>query len=594
LHAAGREAPFPAGFVDPCDPTLAERAPSGADWLYEIKADGYRAQAHLRHGKVTVYSRTGLNWTKQFRRIADAVEQLKAGEAVIDGEAVVYGTNGVPDFQAMRRATGARSSAALRYQAFDLLYLDGRDLRQVPYVERKAALERLLKSAPEALIYVEHMGAEDGQPVFEHACKMGLEGIVAKRRHSPYRSGRTDAWLKLKCKASDTFPIVAFVEKLGAKPRRIASLYVGRREGDAVLYAGKVQTGYTHDVAMEVRERLDPFITKKSPLAKRVDKPKATWVEPVIEAEIEYGARTDDGLLRAAVFKGLRDDLAKPDRTPKQPAYVSRQAKRSEHGVPHENILQLLPDAIAPSKEELRAYWRRAYKSALEYLGGRPLKLVRHTHGITFYHRGPLPPIPPSVHQLHIQKREGGEGVRVWVDDLEGLLGLVDMDAVELHPWAATIKNIEQPDRLVFDLDPGPGIEWQFVVETALKLRALIEDDGYESWPKLTGGKGLHLMVPIEPSISHDEARDYCRRMADRIVQGDRRRYTISPAPQERGGRIYIDYLRNGRGNTAIGAYSPRARQGFPIAAPVTWRDVERGIKPDAFSMNRLPKRRRT
>jgi bifunctional non-homologous end joining protein LigD len=468
--AAGRRAPLPA-FIEPSDPTLAQRAPKGEDWVYEIKADGYRAQAHLRDGNATVYSRTGLNWTNQFARIAEGVKKLSARDAVIDGEAAVYGTNGLPDFQEMRRATAARSSADLRYHAFDLLYLDGRDLRQLPYVERKAALERLLKDAPEALIYVEHLEAEDGQRVFEHACQMGLEGIVAKRRHSPYRSGRTDAWLKLKCKASDTFPIVAFVEKLGAKPRRIASLYVGRREGDAVLYAGKVQTGYTHDVAMEVRERLDPFITKKSPLSKRVDKPKATWVEPIVEAEIEYGALTDDGLLRAAVFKGLRDNLAKPDRTPKQRAHVSRHAKRSEHGVPPENILQLLPDAVAPSKEELRAYWQKSYKTALEYLGGGPLKLVRHAHGISFYHRGPLPPIPPSVHQLRIQKREGGEGVRVWVDDLDGLLGLVDMDAVELHPWAATVRNIEHPDRLVFDLDPGPAIAWQFVVETALKLR---------------------------------------------------------------------------------------------------------------------------
>lgn len=585
----GRVAAVPAGFIEPSDPTLAERAPQGAGWLYEIKADGYRAQVHLRRGKATVYSRTGLDWSKQFRRIGAAVEKLAAREIVFDGEAVVYGTNGLPDFQAMRRATGARSSAALRYHAFDLLYLDGRDLRQVPYIERKALLAELLKGAPQDLIFVEHLEAEDGQRVFEHACKMGLEGIVAKRRDSIYRSGRTDAWLKLKFKRSDTFPIVAFVEKLGAKPRRIASLYVGRREGDQVFYAGKVQTGYTHAAAQEVRERLNPFITKKSPLAKSIDKPKATWVDPVVDAEIEYGALTDDGLLRAAVFKGLRDDLAKPQHAPKPPSYVSRRG-HTEHGVSQETILQLLPDAVAPSKEQLRAYWRKSHKRALMYLARRPLKLVRHTHGITFYHRGPLPPIPDAVHQLRIAKREGGEGVRVWVDDLDGLLGLVEMDAVELHPWAATVADIEHPDRLVFDLDPGAAVEWEFVTETALSLRSILADEGYESWPKLTGGKGLHLMVPIEPSISHDEARAYCRAISERIAKANRRRYTVSPAPQERSGRIYIDHLRNGRGNTTAGAYSPRAREGFPIATPVTWRDVERGIRPDSFSIDRLPR----
>jgi bifunctional non-homologous end joining protein LigD len=381
--AAGRVAPFP-GFIEFSDPTLSEHAPKGEDWLYEIKADGYRAQAHLRHRKVTVYSRTGLDWTKQFGRIAQAVEKLGAREAVIDGEAVVYGSNGVPDFQALRRATGAHSSAALRFHAFDLLYLSGHDLRHVPYIQRKALLEELLKGAPEELIYVEHLQVEDGERVFEHACQMGLQGIVAKRRDSAYHSGRTQSWLKLKCKKSETFPIIAFVEKLGAKPRRIASLYVGRREGDRLLYAGKVQTGYTHDAAMEVRERLDPFITKTSPLTIPVKKPKATWVEPVVDAEIEYSALTDDGLLRAAVFKGLRDDLVKPLHPSKPPSYVSRARKRTEHGVPQENILQLLPDAVAPSKEQLAAYWRTSYRSALKYLGCRPLKLVRHTHGDNF------------------------------------------------------------------------------------------------------------------------------------------------------------------------------------------------------------------
>lgn len=576
-------------YIEPCDPTLSERAPVGREWLYEIKADGYRAQVHLRDDRVTVYSRRGLDWTQQFQAIADAAKKLNGKDAIIDGEAVVYGGSGVPDFQSLRRELGKRKSGALRYHAFDLLYLDGQDLRRHPYVERKQKLQELLTDAPETFIYVDYLEA-DGDRVFEHACKMGLEGIVAKRRDSLYRSGRTDSWIKLKCRKSDTYPIVAFVEKLGAQPRKIASLYLGRHEGDAMLYAGKARSGYTEEVARDLRERLDPYIQRESPLTQRIKKPKATWLNPVVEAEIEYSGITDDGLLREAAFKGVRDDLATSPR-PTQPPYVSRGAKRSEHGVPRENILQLLPDAVAPSKEQLAAYWRRTAKRALKYLGGRPLKLVRHAHGITFYHKGPLPPIPASVHQLHIEKREGGEGVRVWVDDLNGLLGLIDMDAVELHPWAATVDDIEHPDRLVFDLDPGPGVAWDFVRETAFKLRALLEEEHYESWPKLTGGKGMHVMVPIEPRITHDQARDYCRRMAQAIAATAPDRYTTSSAPQARLNRIYIDYLRNGRGNTAIGAYSPRARRGFPIAAPITWRDVERAIAADAYSFDRIPRR---
>jgi bifunctional non-homologous end joining protein LigD len=272
-----------------------------------------------------------------------------------------------------------------------------------------------------------------------------------------------------------------------------------------------------------------------------------------------------------------------------QPSASTRKA--SHAGVPRENILQLLPDAIAPTKEELIRYWRKVGKRALHYLGRRPLKLVRHTHGTTFYHKGKLPPIPDTVHQLRIQKREGGEGVRVWVDDIEGLIGLVEMDAVELHPWAATVDDIERPDRLVFDLDPGPGVAWAFVVETALRLKAMLQDEGYESWPKLTGGKGLHLMVPIEPRFSHDKARLYCKALVARLEATRPDAYTISPLPARRSNRIYLDYLRNGRGTTAVGAYSSRAREGFPVAAPVTWKQIEQGVRPDAYTLRRPPRR---
>ena len=555
--------------------------------MYEIKADGYRAQVHARGSEVTVYSRRGLDWTGQFAAIADAAKRIEAHDFILDGEAVVYGATGRPDFQALRRELGGGHADRLRYHAFDLLWLEGRDLRQVPYLERKRLLQALLAGAPPTFIYVEYLEA-DGELAFQHACRMGLEGLVAKRRDSVYRSGRVESWIKLKCVKSDTFPIVAFVEKLGAHPRRIASLYIGRREGERLLYAGKAPSGYTEDVAREVRERLDPFILKQSPLSVPVNKPKATWVQPVVEVEIEYAGTTDDGLLRAPVFKGLRDDLAAPAVLVRsEPASPGR----GRGGVPRENILQLLPDAVAPSKEQLDAYWRKVGKRALHYLGGRPLKLVRHTRGTTFYHKGKLPPIPASVHQLRIEKREGGEGVRVWVDDVEGLLGLVAMDAVELHPWAATVDDIEHPDRLIFDLDPGEGVAWEIVVDTALTLRRMLEDEGLRPWPKLTGGKGMHLMAPIPPSLTHDQAREVCHALARRLESTAPDRSTLGADPALRKGRIFIDYLRNGRGNTAIGAYSPRVRPGFPVAAPVTWREIEAGIAPDAFSMERPPKR---
>ena len=302
--------PCPAS-SSPAIPTLHERAPTGSGWVYEIKTDGYRAQVHIRAKRVTVYSRSGYDWTDEFAPIAKAAAQLKVREAIIDGEATVLGNTDLPDFQALRRELRNRQSKRLTFHAFDLLYLNGRDLRRAPLLERKEALKSVLDDGPPTLVYVDFLEA-DGTRVFEQACRMGLEGIVAKRVDTPYRSGRQDSWIKLKCVRSDTFPIIAFVEKLGARPRKIASLYVGRWEGDRLIYAGKARSGYTETVARELRERLDPLIRKTSPLSVPVKKPKATWVEPKVDAEIEFSAVTDDGLLRAAVFKGLRDDLAAP------------------------------------------------------------------------------------------------------------------------------------------------------------------------------------------------------------------------------------------------------------------------------------------
>jgi len=576
------EAAIP-GYIEPCDPTLRENPPRGEGWVYEIKADGYRAQLHVEDGDFKVYSRTGLDWTEQFSSIAASAQRLKANSAIIDGEAVVYGSGGLPDFQQLRRELGPKRSRRVRYHVFDLLYLDGYDLRDVAYEDRKRLLQHLLKGAPETFIYVEALEA-DGKVVFEKACKLGLEGLIAKRLGEPYRSGRQESWIKLKCKKTATLPIVAFVEKLGAHPRKIASLYVGRRENGKLLYGGKVRTGYTETTARELREKLDPLILRTSPLDVRVKKPKATWVEPNVLAEVEYGALTDDGLLREAVFKGLRDDL--PVRRLKAPRLVPSPPGRRKLGVPKENILQLLPDAAVPSKQDLADYWKRVWKKALPHLGHRPLKLVRHVHGTTFYHKGPLPKdIPGAVHQLWIEKREGGQGTRLWVDSLDGLLGLVEIGAIELHPWNSTVEDFERADRIVIDLDPGDDIEWDAVADTALELRTRMKIEGFDTWPKLTGGKGIHRMAPLAEPMLHDQAHRIARGLVSEFAARNPARYNLS-AQARRSGRIFLDYLRNGRGTTAIGTYSPRAREGFPIAAPVTWKRIEGGIRPDAFTMD--------
>jgi bifunctional non-homologous end joining protein LigD len=568
--------------------------PSGRRWIHEIKFDGYRTQAQLKAGVAKTYTRSGYDWTRRFRPIAQALTRLPVNDLVLDGEMIVADASGVPDFAALHADLAAGRKDRLVYYAFDLLYLDGIDLRAAPLIERKRLLASILAGAPSAgpIVFSDHF-EEQGEAMFSRACAMRLEGIVSKLRDAPYRSGRSESWIKVKCVKRDAFPIVAFVEKLGARPRKIASLYVGRREGERLLYAGKARSGYTETIARERRERLDPLIVKKSPLAIAVRKPKATWVEPVVDAEIEYSGVTEDGILREAVFKGIRVGSDAPETVPMPPRKAQRTprpplTRRSRAGVPPENILQLLPDAVVPSKEQLREYWRRIGSVALRYVGRRPLKLVRHTRGTTFYHRGPLPPVPLAVHQLRTVKREGGEGVRLWVDSIEGLLGLVEIGVVEIHPWNAVVDDTEHPDTVVWDLDPGRDVPWDFVREAALSLKELLRRERLDSWPKVTGGSGLHVIAPASAGMNHHDARNYAREIAERLAATKPDKYWTKRSPPPK--RLFIDYLRNGRGTTAIGAYSPRARKGFPIAAPVTWAEVEKGIRSDAITMQTAEK----
>jgi bifunctional non-homologous end joining protein LigD len=586
--AGSKRAPLPA-FIEPCHPVVGA-LPSEKEedrWAPEVKLDGYRVQAHIAPNKITLYTRRGYDWTQRFATIAHELETLPARTAVIDGEIIVPDENGAPNFHALHADLAKGRTDRLIYYAFDLLYLDGFDLRSATLRDRRQALRALIGAGSARVRFSENLHTK-GSALFELACRMNLEGIVIKRWDSPYRSGEQDSWRKVKCKKSDSFPIIAFVEKLGARPRRIASLYLGRYENGELLYAGKAQTGFANEDLYEVRERLDPYVTNRCPLGVPIKKPKATWVAPVVQAEVEYSTFTSAGLLREPVFKGLREDLV-PQSALAPRRTARKTASPRESGVARENILQLLPDAVPPPPHELIDYWQRVHEQALPYLARRPLKLVRHVRGTTFYHKGPLPRAPPGVRQLKITKRSGGEGTRVWIEDLDGFIGLTQMGVVELHPWNATVDDIEHADQMVSDLDPGHGIASSLVVDTAFTLRELLEQAGFESWPKLTGGKGIHLMVPLRERMTHDAAHRRSRLIAEQLARTDPERFTVSATLSWRPRRLFIDYLRNGRGTTAVGTYSPRARPGHPIAAPVTWKDIEAGIRPDAFSMSHLP-----
>jgi bifunctional non-homologous end joining protein LigD len=616
-----RSAPLPA-FIPPQLTALVRSVPEGEDWLHEIKFDGYRMHARIERGDVRLLTRTGLNWTDKYRPIAAALADLPASTAYLDGELCGVRPDGTTSFSMIQAASDRGNAAALVFFLFDIMHLDGEDLAPLPLIERKARLAALLAGVASPLQYSDHERAR-GPDFHAQACKLRLEGIVSKRAAAAYTPGNRGIWVKTKCLNREEFVIVGWTDPEGSRPHLGALLLAYYTPDGKLVYAGRAGTGINTAELARLRQRLEPLAAAQMPLdippprTSRFGSPlvlsRVHWLRPELVAEVTFLTWTDDGLLRQVVYQGLREDkparevmrpaatdepravTTGPTAEPRRSAKPTPRAPGTRRGrstaVPAENILQLLSDAVVPSKDELAAYWMKVAGRALKHLGRRPLKLVRHTKGTTFYHMGPLPPIPEPVHQLHIEKRGGGEGVRLWVDNLAGLLGLVEIGAVELHPWGATVDDIEHPDMLVLDLDPGEGIGWDFVVETALALRKILAAEDLDCWPKTTGGKGLHVMVPVAPEMAWDDAHEFIRRIAERLAATDRARYVTSAALAKRPGKLFIDYLRNGRGTTAIGAYSPRTRDGFPVAAPVTWRDIEKGLRSDAYTMTKPPKK---
>jgi bifunctional non-homologous end joining protein LigD len=583
--------------------SLVDKVPVGDRWLHEIKWDGYRLIVRIDRGKVALLTRRGHDWTDRFPTIRDAAKALPLESALIDGEAVVE-VNGIPSFPALQAALGAREGPGHKaaheavFYSFDLLHLDGADLSRLPLVERKQALAPLVEGSSGVIRFSEHLS--EGEALFKHACRMGLEGVISKRADRPYRSGRYDDWLKIKCVQRQEFVVAGYLLST-VSSKAIGALVLGFYEDGTLAYVGRVGTGFTEATARALWKRLQPLRTLDPAFAERLPNlalKGVLWVRPELIAEVEYRGWTSDDLLRHASFKGLREDKHPRDVVREEPADAKAPApaKPAPAAKPArfqpENVQTLYPEAVVPSDDQLAAYWRAVGNDALKYLGRRPLKLVRHVRGKTFMHQGPFPPVPDAVHQLKIEKATGEEGVRLWVDSLDGLLGLLSIDVVEIHPWGATVDDIEHPDMLVIDIDPGEGVEWAFVTETALSLRDMFKAEGIASWPKLSGSKGIHVMAPVDPDLNWESARAYCKSLAERVAATAPGCYTTS-ARQNRSGRIFLDYLRNVPSIAAIGTYSPRAKPGFAVAMRVTWREVENGIRPDAFTMDRLIAERR-
>jgi bifunctional non-homologous end joining protein LigD len=566
--------------------TSVTRPPAGAGWLFEPKLDGYRVLCRIEDGNVTVLTRRGNDWTSRFAAIAEAAGTLPCRTALIDGEAVVFGPHGVTSFQRLQNALKA-SDSQIVLVAFDLLHLDGWDLKRAPLVERKALLQRLLDGAPAALRYGTHV-TDQGSKFFAAACKLGLEGVIAKRAGDSYREERTRSWLKIKCLQRQEFVVVGFTEPAGSRTA-FGALLVATRDSprSPLRYAGKVGTGFDERSLQALHARLRPLERRTMP----VDRGSARgvtrgvhWVEPELVAEISYTEWTSDRRLRHPVFIGLREDKLAADvveeramPTPKsqQEPAVAPTANRRVRLTHPDKIL--FPDP-GITKRQLAEYWQEVADVALPIIARRPLTLFRCPDGYgaqCFYQKHVGAGVPAVVPRVGVTP---GEDPYAAIDDAASLVALVQIGVLELHVWGSRAENIDQPDIIVFDLDPAPDVPWNEVANAALDVKNRLANLGLNAFAKLTGGKGLHVVVPVKPGPTWPAVKKFTRAFVNEMVRDEPKRFVSSMSKTKRVGKIFVDYLRNDAEATAIAAYSPRARPGAPIALPIEWNE----LAPDA------------
>ena len=586
----------PLAFIPPCLASLRVEPPEGADWVHEVKFDGYRVQALVEGGSARLLTRTGLDWTARFgTTLTEAVAALPCDDAIIDGEIVALDASGVSSFAALQEALSEGKRQDLVLYAFDLLRLDGEDLAAEPLLARKERLNHLIGDSTDGpLRYSEHFEAA-GDIMLAHACRMGLEGVISKRADAPYRSGRGGDWLKAKCTRSQEFAILGYLPST-ARHDGIGSLVVGFREGGEWRHAGRVGTGYTAAIARDLKRKLDPLKAEHASFTGKAARDRqVVWVEPVLAAEVEYRTWTADGLLRQAAFKGLREDKPATEIVREEPvAKAGKPKDRSTRAPPSPRIARsslslsnpdkvLWPDA-GLTKAGLLAHYEAVFHRMAPLVLNRPLSLLRAPDGIarhTFFQKNASPGMGEAVHVLKAGKGE----VLLYVEDIDGIAALVQLGVVEIHTWGSTIDAVEKPDQVIFDLDPGEGVGLEAVRRGALAVRDRLAAIGLASFPKLSGGKGFHVTVPLVPKAGWDEVKTFARDFARAMAATEPKAYTATLAKKARRGKIFIDYLRNGRGATAVCAYSTRARAGAPFAAPVSWADVEDGIAPNAFTV---------
>ena len=592
-------------FREPQLATLVDHVPAGSNWLHEIKYDGYRALLAIGGGKAKAYTRNGLDWSDRFAPIVTAAAKLP-GSALIDGEVVALDQDGKPSFQALQ-ASLKEGTGTYAYFAFDALELDGKDLTSLPNVERKERLKAWLADVPPPIHYSDHVVGQ-GEQLFDSLCKQGLEGVVSKRADAPYYGKRTQNWVKTKCLHRQELVIVGWTPS--DKGRGFRALLLGLHENGELRYAGKVGTGFGMKLIDELVEKMAP-LEQQEPTVKapRAAVRGAHWIKPKLVAEIAFTEWTDEGLLRHPSFLGLREDKSEQDvvrETPsplggegrgegakakeKRPsAKPSVSDKTGDHaGVHISNPDRIIYPESGITKGQLADYYGLMADPILAWLADRPVSLVRCPQGRAkqcFFQKHDAGSFGDAVRHVPIREKDGHEEPYLYVDDARGMLTCVQMGAIEFHGWGSKVAEVEMPDRLVFDLDPDEGLGFEEVKRAAVQLRDVLSEIGLATWPMLSGGKGVHVVAPLDASRDWVAVKDFAHRFALAISEAHPDRFTANMKKVQRKGRIFLDWLRNQRGATAVLPYTVRARPNAPVAAPITWDELDGIDKAGHFTI---------
>lgn len=566
--------------------TKVEAAPEGEGWIHEIKLDGYRVLCRIKGDDVRFFTRRGLDWTDTFVSLVEPMRSLGLESAWIDGEVTVLMPDGRTSFGALHAELRRGAAANLTFHVFDAPYLNGVDLRNVPLTERKALLKSALAGAGDRIRYVDHVVGH-GDRFYRHACEYALEGSIAKKADSPYRSGRGRDWLKLKCLGREDFVVVGYTEPSNGSDG-IGALVIASRSPSGVLaYAGRVGTGWKQAESRALRRRLEvlaeegPALDVPAPQRRGVH-----WTRPELDVEVAFVEWTEAGQVRHASYQGIREDLAAAPAPPKP-------EDDEVGGVRLTHPDKMLFGGIGVMKRELAQYYERVAEWMLPHLANRPVVLVRCPEGADgqcFYQKNTDSGFPDSIKHVVVQHDDGPVSYAL-VDSAEGLIALVQRNVLEIHTWGSRADDIERPDRLIFDLDPGPDVTWEAVRDGALLVKRVLEELGATAFVKVTGGKGLHVVMPAKPSLEWPQARDVAKAIAEQVAASNPDGYTTNMRKAKREGRIFVDYVRNTRGSTAVAAYSTRAKSQAPVSVPIRWDELRAGLRSDGYDIRSVPHR---